>query len=275
MAIKVFRNNFYGNHEISVLEKIEEDVEKVPKSNYLISMLGHFSNDPYTCIVFPLYGLNLFDALNKKGTAFRLEEVRTIASQLINATMFLHRKNMLHSDIKTANILFRHESNFAENCKLPDIILCDLGSVYLEDQFGYQTIGTLPYRAPDVVMGYRIGYRCDVWSIGCTMFELYTKKVLFDVTSTEELLVLIHNTLENFTMSQIEGINDDSKGIEFPRPGDYNHLDNDVKDIEVVFEKIKEKDEPLYEVIKCMLIIDPRERITLSKAALKPFFKSK
>ena len=41
----------------------------------------------------------------------------------------------------------------------PDIVLCDLGSVYWEEEFNYDVITTLQYRAPDVIMGHKVVLR--------------------------------------------------------------------------------------------------------------------
>ena len=229
VAIKVFQNRHrnnknrkYAKREIKIFEDMDESVKELPMSNYLISMLDHFSNDQITCIVFPLYGPNIKKVLKQKGSPFKLEEVRTIADQLIKATRFLHDRNMLHTDIKPENILLNDEPNFAGSYKMPDITLCDLGTVITEQKFGCQVITTLPYRAPDVVMGHKIGYPCDVWSIGCTIFQLITGKQLFIVSKIEELLVLIDETLDSFTVKQMKYITSDNNNpiIKLPSPED-------------------------------------------------------
>ena len=78
-----------------------------------------------------------------------MEEVRTIARQLMEATEFLHDNRMLHSDIKTGNILLNkhyYDQNYPVNYKSPDIVLCDFGSAYLHDDFDVHEVTTLPYR---------------------------------------------------------------------------------------------------------------------------------
>ena len=90
---------------------------------------------------------------------------------------------------------------------MPDIKLCDLGSVRWERDFNYDVITTLQYRAPDVIMGHKIGYPCDVWSIGCTLYELFIGEVLFDASTVQELLRMIHFMIENFTGDEVEMIN--------------------------------------------------------------------
>ena len=70
--------------------------------------------------------------------------------------------------------------------------ICDLGSAseisenvitpYLVSRF---------YRAPEIILGLPYDYAIDVWSAGCTLFELYTGKILFDGRSNNQMLRLM------------------------------------------------------------------------------------
>ena len=175
---------------------------KRSKCEKLIEMLDIFSYRNLTCIVFPLYGPNTHDAMRKNDSRFELEDVREMAFQLIKATNFLHDNKIIHSDIKPKNILLnRHyyDQTNKSMYKKTNITLCDLGSVYEEEEFDTQVITTVPYRAFDVVLGFNIGYPCDVWSIGCTLFELFTKKRLFKANTPGEMYVFIEESLGPFT----------------------------------------------------------------------------
>lgn len=41
-------------------------------------------------------------------------------------------------------------------------------------------IQTRYYRAPEIILGYPYDEKCDMWSVGCVLFELLTGKILFD-----------------------------------------------------------------------------------------------
>ncbi len=67
--------------------------------------------------------------------------------------------------------------------------ICDLGSAsdasenditqYLVSRF---------YRAPEIILGIPYDFAIDVWSVGCTLFELYTGKILFTGRSNNQML---------------------------------------------------------------------------------------
>lgn len=44
------------------------------------------------------------------------------------------------------------------------------------------------YRAPEIILGVPYDYAVDVWSIGCTLYELYTGKILFTGDSNNQML---------------------------------------------------------------------------------------
>ena len=41
-------------------------------------------------------------------------------------------------------------------------------------------IQTRYYRAPEIILGYKYNKNCDMWSVGCLIYELLTGKILFD-----------------------------------------------------------------------------------------------
>jgi serine/threonine-protein kinase PRP4 len=47
------------------------------------------------------------------------------------------------------------------------------------------------YRAPEIILGLPYDYAIDTWSIGCTLFELYTGKILFPGRSNNQMLRLM------------------------------------------------------------------------------------
>ena len=226
--------------------------------------------------MFPLYGPNTHDAMRKNDSRFELEDVREMAYQLIKATKFLHDNKIIHSDIKPKNILLnRHyyDQTNRSMYKKPNITLCDLGSMIEEEGFNADVITTLSYRAFEVVLGLNIGYPCDVWSIGCTLFEFFTNKILFKATTLAELYVLIEETLGSFSEAQNRKIQSTNKKILLDhKQKSTKYVKKKARCIKNYFNHSNENQKNLYDVIMKMLVIDPRKRISLSEALNLPFF---
>jgi serine/threonine-protein kinase PRP4 len=50
------------------------------------------------------------------------------------------------------------------------------------------------YRAPEIILGYAYDTKIDIWSLGCSLYELYTGKILFSGRNNNEMLKLIMQT---------------------------------------------------------------------------------
>jgi serine/threonine-protein kinase PRP4 len=70
--------------------------------------------------------------------------------------------------------------------------MCDFGSATdVSDQDITPYLVSRFYRAPEVILGIPYDYAVDTWAIGCTLFELYTGKILFPGRSNNQMLLLM------------------------------------------------------------------------------------
>lgn len=103
------------------------------------------------------------------------EHISYFTYQILRAFKFIHSANIIHRDLKPSNILL------TENW---DLKLCDFGlSRNLSIQRGEdltEYVVTRFYRAPEIMLSsHSYSSSVDVWSIGCTLAEIITGKVLF------------------------------------------------------------------------------------------------
>ena len=83
--------------------------------------------------------------------------------------------------------------------------ICDLGSAsdasdneitpYLVSRF---------YRAPEIILGMPYDFAIDVWSVGCTLYELYTGKILFTGRTNNQMLRSIMDCRGKFTTKMLK-----------------------------------------------------------------------
>jgi len=67
------------------------------------------------------------------------------------------------------------------------IKISDLGTCLLLKSLRYREIQTRHYRAPEVILRLKYDEKCDLWSIGCCLYELLTGKVLFNPDETRTI----------------------------------------------------------------------------------------
>ncbi|KAG2389607.1 hypothetical protein C9374_014167 [Naegleria lovaniensis] len=113
----------------------------------------------------------------------RLSEdvTRQYTIQMLKGLKYLHDNRIIHRDIKGANILVSVEgkiklADFGASRKIQDIMT-------LSTEFKSLT-GTPHFMAPEVIMQTGHGRPADVWSIGCTIVEMYTGRPPFSEFTT-------------------------------------------------------------------------------------------
>ena len=106
--------------------------------------------------------------------SFRRREIIDIMVQLTRGVDYLHSKNILHKDLKPANILFEGDvlkiADFGVSRQLPP------------GEFVVKTCKYTPeYASPELILQKRcFQYEPDIWSIGCILYELCTLRRPFD-----------------------------------------------------------------------------------------------
>ena len=93
----------------------------------------------------------------------------------------LHDRNILHRDLKAANV-FMFSNNYL---KLGDF---GVSKVLKSDEALARTqVGTPYYVAPEVWRNRPYNAKCDMWSLGCLLYELCTYRPPFEAESMESL----------------------------------------------------------------------------------------
>lgn len=185
VAIKIIRQNAImrkaGMKEIGILEQLHEADPQ--NKMHLIKFDRYFDHKGHLCMVFENLSMDLREVLKKFGrdVGLNLRAVRAYGQQIFLGLCLLRRCNILHADLKPDNLLVNEQRNILK--------VCDLGSAspasdneitpYLVSRF---------YRAPEIILGIPFDYAIDVWSIGCTLFELYTGKILFTGRNNNQML---------------------------------------------------------------------------------------
>lgn len=96
-----------------------------------------------------------------------LDEIKTIARQLLEAVAYLHMNNIVHRDIKPTNVLLKSED-------FPFAVLTDLGVAKKsgKDAFLSTECGTRKFAAPEIYEGSYTGM-IDIFSTGTSIWDSY------------------------------------------------------------------------------------------------------
>lgn len=202
-AIKVFRSSSYYREVFDnelIIMRLVGSLSNDPNSKYVIEHIDEFAflklyydgslctgTSIHPCFVMPMYGESLADLLESPEyyndefvVALPLPAAKNIMRQILRGLSFLHKNNIVHTDINTANILMRKPSAEVAHINNIEIVISDLGTSYLSDKPSEDGNGTTEYLSPEQRLDIPLTVQTDIWSAGCVFYELVTNSLLFD-----------------------------------------------------------------------------------------------
>ncbi|XP_078460705.1 dual specificity tyrosine-phosphorylation-regulated kinase 4-like [Lampetra planeri] len=166
-----FKDEAYQMMELRMsmeLQTVRSDVDyNVANVMDIFYFRGH------KCIVMELLKKSLHQVLIDMGQ-WRIDEddLRSYARGIVRFLAYTKSRGIVHGDIKPGNVLLKNNSSSV-------VRVTDFGFSFFVDQQTSFIGGTLPYMAPEVVLGYPATCAADMWSLGCTVAKLVIRKELF------------------------------------------------------------------------------------------------
>ncbi|KAG5272701.1 hypothetical protein AALO_G00168400 [Alosa alosa] len=193
MAVKqvTYVRNTSSEQE-EVVEALREEIRMMGHLNHpnIIRMLGATcEKNNYNLFVEWMAGGSVSHLLNKYG-AFKEAVIINYTEQLLRGLAYLHENQIIHRDIKGANLLI---DSTGQRLRIADFgaaaRLASKGTG--AGEFQGQLLGTIAFMAPEVLRGQQYGRSCDVWSVGCAIIEMSCAKPPWNAEKHSNHLALI------------------------------------------------------------------------------------
>jgi serine/threonine-protein kinase SRPK3 len=213
VAIKIVKSAKHyteaARDEVEILTKIAQNDPNNEKC--VLQLLDHFDiygpNGTHVAMVFETLGCNLLTLIRMyKYKGIPVPIVRVVTKQILIGLEYLHKCNIIHTDLKPENVLLAKTPNivqinnenegtkyllprskeeilevFGDGCYRAKIV--DLGNACWTFKHYTDDVQTRQYRSPEVILGSRYDTPIDIWSMGCMVFELLTGDLLFEPKS--------------------------------------------------------------------------------------------
>ncbi|NQV73023.1 protein kinase [bacterium] len=106
------------------------------------------------------------DARIRKGP-MKLSEAVRIALEMASALDLAHSKNIVHRDVKSANVMLTAK----DSAKVLDFGLAKTAQSTQLTRMG-STLGTVAYMSPEQARGEEVDHRTDLWALGVVLYEM-------------------------------------------------------------------------------------------------------
>lgn len=124
----------------------------------------------------------------KPDALLPLPRVLSIGARVAEALAYAHRNNVVHRDVKPANIMYERDSDTVK--------VTDFGIARITDSSRTKTgmvLGTPSYMSPEQLSGQKVDGKSDLFSLGVMIYQLACGQLPFRGDSMAQLMFRIAN----------------------------------------------------------------------------------
>jgi serine/threonine protein kinase/maltose-binding protein MalE len=195
VAIKLIRTEMFPPAILKeVLARFEREAKALARLDHpnilRVFDFGEHDGVPYLVMAF-VSGGSLRELLRGSGQSGRrmpYREAAALLAPVARALHYAHTRNIVHRDVKPANILLNDRG---------EPLLSDFGIAKILDAGGGGltgtglAIGTPEYMAPEQSAGDEVDARVDIYALGVVFFEMISGRRPFEGTTPIDVLVKI------------------------------------------------------------------------------------
>ena len=171
VAVKVLTN---ATADQRLRARNEANIQQQLRHPNIVEFYEQVDWDSRPCLVMEyVEGVTLAEQLKKRG-AMSVAQALAIFSQIVSAVAYIHDHNIIHRDIKSANIRITTEGR----AKLLDFGIAKNEFSPQLTQTGF-VIGTVEYLSPEQINSGKADERSDIWALGILLYEMLTGCVPF------------------------------------------------------------------------------------------------
>lgn len=180
VAVKILRTDSLFNEQL--IRRFEQECKTLAllKHSNIVELYDsgvNESDQPYLVMEY-VDGISLKELI-EADDRIAVKRTLRIFIQICAALAAAHEKGIVHRDMKPANIMLTKNADGEESVKILDFGVAKLlvqGETFQTKTQTGEMLGTLLYMSPEQCLEQILDERCDVYSVGCVLYETLTGK---------------------------------------------------------------------------------------------------
>jgi serine/threonine protein kinase len=193
VAVKVLRPELSANQQLQ--HRFETEAQAVAKLQHPnIVQVFDFGQDTDGSL---FIAMELIDGQSLRAVLTAEAPLRParafhIAQQVAASLIEAHSHNIVHRDLKPDNVMLQQKGRQRDVARVLDFGIAKLRDDSRRTQATMtqagDMLGTPEYMAPEQIRGDAIDGRCDIYALGCLIYEMVTARQPFEATSVVAML---------------------------------------------------------------------------------------
>lgn len=198
VAIKILKEELVGDKDL--VKRFKDEAIQSKKINHknVVNVYDLVDEgDMHYIVMEYLDGLTLTNYIKKKGHLTNEETIK-FSIEIAEGLKAAHKEGIIHRDIKPQNIVVKESGD----CRITDFGIARAISSTTQN---VSVVGTVHYISPEQASNNPIDFRSDIYSLGCTMYEMITGIVPFPGDAPVNIIVShIRNSIKRPSLDNPE-----------------------------------------------------------------------
>lgn len=203
VAIKTINLSLSADELVEYEARFQQEIKAAGRLNHpnivTIYDVGRTDTVAYMAMEF-LEGRELKDLLTEQNRPSTYAVIDWIA-QAAEGLGFAHKNDVIHRDVKPSNIMVVGEGL----AKITDFGIARTSASAVKTMTG-MILGSPRYMSPEQVIGKKLDYRTDIFSLGVVLYEALTGRAPFDGDNVNAIMYATVNTEPITPSSQVPGV---------------------------------------------------------------------
>ena len=212
VTLKVIDKNIIKKHNYeSLMSQItkEESILYICKSDNILNLYRRIETENYIIFEYEYAGISFAEYIEKhKCLEYNQDLFEILLLEISNALKLLIKNGIIHRNINPTNIFININYDEPEKYNFSTYLMNKKGNfnstiklggfgcaTYIKDNISEQ-VGSIFYTAPEIIKKLPYNEKCDLWSLGITLYEIYFGELPYGKKVSDSKILYLINSEE-------------------------------------------------------------------------------